>query len=115
MAKKKPMQKILLSNNALSRQISTISNEQHEQLILRIKDGSKISIHLDESTRFCIQLDVSPVWKIYWFMSSMGHSMTNHHKRLTTTSLILIKIGVCGYLIAKTHWCKYCIFTTNMF
>ena len=33
-----------------------------------------------------------------------GHSMTNRHRRLTTTSPILIKIGVCGYLIAKTHW-----------
>ena len=31
--------------------------------------------------------------------------MTNHHKKkifLTTTSLILMKIGVCGYPIAKT-------------
>ena len=115
MAKKKPMQKILLLNNALSRLISTISNDQHEQLILRIKDSCKISIQLDESTCFCIQLDVSPVWKIYWFMSSMGHSMTNHHRRLTSTSLILIKIGVCGYLIAKTHRCKYCISTNNTF
>ena len=26
---------------------------------------------------------------------------------LTTTSLILMKIVVWGYLIAKTHWCKY--------
>ena len=34
---------------------------------------------------------------------SPGHSMTNRHRRLTTTSPILIKIGVCGYLIAKTH------------
>ena len=28
--------------------------------------------------------------------------MTNYHRPLTTTSLILIKIGVWGYLIAKT-------------
>ena len=48
----------------------------------------------------------------------MGHSMTNRHKKnffLTTTSPILIKIGVCGYLIAKTHWCKYFVSTTNTF
>ena len=41
--------------------------------------------------------------------------MTNRHRRLTTTSPILIKIGVCGYLIAKTHWCKYYVSTTNTF
>ena len=45
----------------------------------------------------------------------MGHSMTNRHRRLTTTSPILIKIGLCGYLIAKTHWCKYYVSTTNTF
>ena len=45
----------------------------------------------------------------------LGHSMTNRHRRLTTTSPILIKIGVCGYLIAKTHWCKYYVSTTNTF
>ena len=45
----------------------------------------------------------------------MSHSMTNHHRRLTTTSLILMKIGVCGYLKAKTHWCKYYVSTTNNF
>ena len=54
MAKKKPKQKIPLSNNALSRQIFTISIDQHEQLIFRIKDGSKISIQLDESSHFFI-------------------------------------------------------------
>ena len=48
----------------------------------------------------------------------MGHSMTNRHKKnffLTTTSPILIEIGVCGYLIAKTHWCKYYVSTINIF
>ena len=32
-----------------------------------------------------------------------GHSMTNHHRPLTTTSLIFMKIGVWDYFIAKTH------------
>ena len=27
--------------------------------------------------------------------------MTNHHRHLTNAALILMKIGVCGYLIAK--------------
>ena len=48
----------------------------------------------------------------------MGHSMTNRHKKnffLTTTSPILMKINVCGYLIAKTHWCEYFVSTTNTF
>ena len=34
---------------------------------------------------------------------------------LTTTSLILMKIVLCGYPIAKTYWCKYYVSTTNTF
>ena len=51
-------------------------------------------------------------------LKRLGHFMTNRHKKnffLTTTSPILIKIGVCGYLIAKTRLCKYYVSTTNTF
>ena len=44
------MRKIPLSNNTVLRRISAISDDQREQLILRIKEGIKFSIQLDEST-----------------------------------------------------------------
>ena len=43
------MRKIPLLNNTVSRRISAISDDQREQLILRIKEGIKFSIQLDES------------------------------------------------------------------
>ena len=44
------MRKIPLSNNTVSRRISAINDDQREQLILRIKEGIKFAIQLDEST-----------------------------------------------------------------
>ena len=44
------MRKIPLLNNTVSRRISAINDDQREQLILRIKEGVKFAIQLDEST-----------------------------------------------------------------
>jgi len=44
------MRKIPLSTNTALRLMSAISDDQREQLILRIKEGSKFAIQLDEST-----------------------------------------------------------------
>ena len=44
------MRKIPLSHNTVSRRISAINDDQREQLILRIKEGIKFAIQLDEST-----------------------------------------------------------------
>lgn len=44
------MRKISLSNNTVSRRIAEISEDQREQLILRIKESRKFAIQLDEST-----------------------------------------------------------------
>ena len=42
--------KISLSNNTVCRRIFQISEDQREQLILRIKESRKFAIQLDEST-----------------------------------------------------------------
>ena len=44
------MRKISLSNNTVARRISEISEDQREQLIVRIKESRKFAIRLDEST-----------------------------------------------------------------
>ena len=44
------MRKISLSNNTVCHRIFKISEDQHEQLILRIKESGKFAIQLDEST-----------------------------------------------------------------
>ena len=44
------MRKIPLSNNTVCRRIFEISEDQREQLILRIKESPKFAIQLDEST-----------------------------------------------------------------
>ena len=44
------MRKISLSNNTVCRRIFKISEDQLEQLILRIKESRKFAIQLDEST-----------------------------------------------------------------
>ena len=44
------MRKISLSNNTVSRGISEISEDQPEELILRIKESRKFAIQLDELT-----------------------------------------------------------------
>ena len=44
------MQKISSSNNTVSRRISEISEDQREQLILRIKESREFAMQLDEST-----------------------------------------------------------------
>ena len=41
------MRKISLSNNTVSQRISEISEDQREQLILRIKESHKFAIQLD--------------------------------------------------------------------
>ncbi|GFR14311.1 zinc finger BED domain-containing protein 5 [Trichonephila clavata] len=43
--------KIPLSNDTVSKKISDISNDQFQQLLMRLKDSSKFAIQLDESTR----------------------------------------------------------------
>lgn len=42
--------KIPLSNDTVSKRISDISNDQFQQLLMRLKDSSKFAIQLDEST-----------------------------------------------------------------
>ncbi|XP_065584339.1 zinc finger BED domain-containing protein 5-like, partial [Artemia franciscana] len=42
--------KIPLSNDTLSKEFSDISNDQFQQLLMRLKDRSKFAIQLDEST-----------------------------------------------------------------
>ena len=49
------------------------------------------------------------------FIGSFHDKLPQKKYFLTTISLILMKIVVCGYPIAKTYWCKYYVSTTNTF
>ena len=59
------IRKILLSNNTVSRQISAIGLDQHEQLFLRIKKGSKFAIQFDETTDITSVADLLGTYQIY--------------------------------------------------
>lgn len=56
---------IPLSNDTVSKRISDISNDQFQQLLMRLKESSKYAIQLDESTDISKMAQLSLVRYIY--------------------------------------------------
>ncbi|XP_060525290.1 protein FAM200A-like [Cylas formicarius] len=69
------MSKIPLSNDTVSKRISDISNDQFQQLLMRLKDSSKFAIQLDEST------DISKMAQLLLFNLGLEGSLKDKEFR----------------------------------